>query len=110
MKPSGDASVSSVSSEVTTSPGVEGGDGRDGGGGGGNECAARQLDHHVPRHVRALAEQRAKRVPRRSRLGADRPRACGADAVGDGVVRQSIRGVAAVVHGDVGDLGCRAEV
>ena len=73
--------------------------------------AARQLDHHVPCHVRALAEQRANRVRRRSRLGADRPRVRGADAIGDCVVPQSaLAAVTAVVHGDVGDLGCRAEV
>ena len=73
--------------------------------------AARQLDHDVLCHMRALTEQRAKRVRRRRRLGADHPRVCGADAVGDGVVPQSaLAAVTAVVHGDVGDLGCRAEV
>eukprot|EP00964_Phaeocystis_antarctica_P134436 scaffold98734_cov97-Phaeocystis_antarctica.AAC.1 len=38
----------------------------------------------------------------------DRPRVCGADAVGDCVVPQSdLAAIAAVVHGDVGDLGRR---
>eukprot|EP00964_Phaeocystis_antarctica_P079458 scaffold49512_cov77-Phaeocystis_antarctica.AAC.1 len=43
-------------------------------------ASARQLHPNVPRQLRAVAEQRANRICRSSRLGADRPRVCGADA------------------------------
>eukprot|EP00964_Phaeocystis_antarctica_P006357 scaffold3452_cov61-Phaeocystis_antarctica.AAC.6 len=79
--------------------------------------ATRQLDHHVSCHVRALAEQRANRIHRRNRLDADRPRVCGAGAIGDCVVPQSALAAAVslatavtVVHGDVGDLDRLAQV
>eukprot|EP00964_Phaeocystis_antarctica_P031553 scaffold17844_cov63-Phaeocystis_antarctica.AAC.2 len=71
--------------------------------------SSRQLDHHVLCQLRALAvEQWA--IRRRSRLGADSPRVCGADAIGDCVVPQSRRVSLAVVHSDVGDFGRRAEI
>eukprot|EP00964_Phaeocystis_antarctica_P052190 scaffold30538_cov69-Phaeocystis_antarctica.AAC.1 len=43
-------------------------------------ASARQLHPNVPRQLRAVAEQRANRICRSRRLGADRPRVCGADA------------------------------
>eukprot|EP00964_Phaeocystis_antarctica_P014149 scaffold7786_cov89-Phaeocystis_antarctica.AAC.2 len=73
--------------------------------------SARQLHPNVLCQLWALIEQRPNRTRRCSRLGADRPRVCGADAIGDCVVRQSVlAAIAAIVHGDVGDLGCRPEV
>eukprot|EP00964_Phaeocystis_antarctica_P001253 scaffold662_cov59-Phaeocystis_antarctica.AAC.2 len=76
-----------------------------------NPPSTGQLHPNVLRQLRALAEQRTNRIRRRSRLGADRPRVCGADAIGDCVVPQSVlAAIAAVVHGDVGDLDRRAEV
>eukprot|EP00964_Phaeocystis_antarctica_P126688 scaffold90349_cov68-Phaeocystis_antarctica.AAC.1 len=73
--------------------------------------SAWQLHPNVLCQLWALAQQRANRIRRRSRLGADRPRVCGVDAIGDCVVRQSgLAAIATVVHGDVGDFGCPAEV
>eukprot|EP00964_Phaeocystis_antarctica_P073083 scaffold44814_cov58-Phaeocystis_antarctica.AAC.5 len=73
--------------------------------------SARQLHPDVLRQLWALAEQRANRIRRRSRLSADHPRVCGVDAIGDCVVRQSVlAAIAAVVHGDVGELDRRSEV
>eukprot|EP00964_Phaeocystis_antarctica_P118430 scaffold82221_cov66-Phaeocystis_antarctica.AAC.3 len=85
--------------------------------GGGSPCSrhrapAGQLHPNVLCQLWALAEQRANRIRRRSRLGADDPGVRGADAIGDCVVPQSRRAacILAVVHGNISDLDCLAEV
>ena len=84
MKPSGDASVSSVSSEVTTSPGIEGGggggggggDGGDGGGcgggeGGGASCAQTS---HSPARMLLIEDHVKEALPSNTLLGPIVPR------------------------------------
>ena len=77
-----------------------------------NPPSARQLHPNVLRQMRALVQQRTYRIRRRSRLGADRPRVCGLDAIGDFVVRKSVPAAISttVVHSNVGDLNRGAEV
>ena len=61
--------------------------------------------------MRAIAQQRAERIPRRRLAGAEGPRVGRRDAIGDCVVPKLVPAtVPPIVHGDVGNLDRGAKV